>query len=284
MPGITARPVLATALAGMARDGKIAEMKKEELLARLRDLGEPSPPTWTCIELRAKCRSLVGKEKKEDRLKGMTGMKKQELKELADQVGAKYSEHSTRADLMQRIRQKVTEGRPATPWCLMGFGKHGDLPYSRVFVQCPEYVKWVCEEYDGKMEVGDQSSSPELRRFRLWVQTASADEKNEWDHVQKLEGDGGSGAASVASSSKGAAKPTWQRRTRRARSSSPELEKPQYEEKDIVGALGKIMGSVEKLAKEVQELKADKAKDDGTASSGWSEVGRTPPASPVKTQ
>eukprot|EP00959_Pyramimonas_sp_CCMP1952_P268171 5607080-Pyramimonas_sp.AAC.1 len=89
-------------------------------------------------------------------------MKKQELVQKAEKVGAHLAPNMTNAAMKLEIRKAVLMKTKPAPTDFMGFGKHGALTYQQVQSQYPPDAEWAQKE-------ANTESSWELNRFVSWL-------------------------------------------------------------------------------------------------------------------
>ena len=139
-------------------------MTKAEAVQALKDLGEIVHPSWTSVEIKSK---LVELKKREDlthnhKLKGLHGMKKNELEDLARACGIPFTDNDTKGSLMRKLREQDFLQSTPKPDDLMTFGKYANMTYAEVTEMDPSYIRWAKEAaMDGKC-------SPYLRRFVIY--------------------------------------------------------------------------------------------------------------------
>ena len=142
----------------------ISSMTKAEAVQALKDLGEIVYPSWTSVEIKSK---LVELKKREDlthnqKLKGLHGMKKNELEDLARACGIPFTDNDTKGSLMRKLRDQNFLQSTPDPNDLMSFGKYAHMTYDEVTTLDPSYIRWA------KEAAMDGQCSPYLRRFAIY--------------------------------------------------------------------------------------------------------------------
>lgn len=145
-------------------------VKKEDLVAELRSLGQTVDPSLTVPELRVWLQDLRGSkmyQKKDSIVHGISSMNKEELKKHCAKHGVEVGSNDTKDRLIVKLRNKEAEGRQATDNDLLGFGKHKDLSYKDVLQNYPNYVQWVLDTYAEEKEASQQ-----LKKFALYIKAS----------------------------------------------------------------------------------------------------------------
>ena len=136
-----------------------------EVTLLLTELGLPYSPAWSVDELKQILKENMFPQTEtavQRQMKGVHLMKKAQLLEKAEEVGAHTTPGMTNPSLKLAIRKAVTQKSEPEPTDIMGFGKHGALTYQQVLSQYPTYAAWC------KTEVSAESSW-ELVRFVSWL-------------------------------------------------------------------------------------------------------------------
>ena len=135
-------------------------MKKEQLLVELQERGVVVHRTWTVPELRQiliEQRDLEKPAPANDKMKGLTALKLQELVDLAEKEGIALPTKPTRGLMIKLIRDaRSTPGQTVVP-----FGRFKGYMYQEI----PEgYLKWSIQETKG-----NPNSHEDLVRLATWA-------------------------------------------------------------------------------------------------------------------
>ncbi|CAK0836529.1 unnamed protein product [Prorocentrum cordatum] len=134
---------------------EVHHLHKAEAVELIRELGLPFSPAWSVDELRHTIKETLfpkAESASQNALKGVSTMKKPELVQKAEEIGAHLTPNMTNAAM--KTKPEATD--------IMGFGKHRTLTYRQVWIQCPSYAEWA------KKETSTESSW-ELTRFVSWL-------------------------------------------------------------------------------------------------------------------
>ena len=133
---------------------------KEDYILELQSLGEDPPEDWTVMEIKTRlheikeaqgmCLQTNGKKTTPFRVlvieMNKCSKKKALLQEFAkSKMMLPISGHETIPRLQQMCLQKIYETTPATPQDPAGFGMHCSLTYEEIFLNEPDYAKWVMQ-------------------------------------------------------------------------------------------------------------------------------------------
>ena len=153
---------------------------KEDYILELQSLGEDPPEDWTVMEIKTRlheikeaqgmCLQTNGKKTTPFRVlvieMNKCSKKKALLQEFAkSKMMLPISGHETIPRLQQMCLQKIYETTPATPQDPAGFGMHCSLTYEEIFLNEPDYAKWVVQT---AME--GQADHYRLRRLANWLE------------------------------------------------------------------------------------------------------------------
>jgi hypothetical protein len=153
---------------------------KEDYILELQSLGEDPPEDWTVMEIKTRlheikeaqgmCLQTNGKKTTPFRVLvieiNKCSKKKALLQEFAkSKMMLPISGHETIPRLQQMCLQKIYETTPATPQDPAGFGMHCSLTYEEIFLNEPDYAKWVVQT---AME--GQADHYRLRRLANWLE------------------------------------------------------------------------------------------------------------------
>ena len=161
VPRAGASPVWATPT---SRSG-VQQLHKAEAVELVQELGLPLSPAWPLDELKQIIKEALFSDDEsasQKSLKGLGSMRKPELIQKANDVGAHLAPGMTNASMKLAIRKAVLMKTKPEPSDYMGFGKHGALTYHQVRTQYPSYAEWAKKE-------ANTESSWELTRFVSWL-------------------------------------------------------------------------------------------------------------------
>ena len=148
--------------------GGVDRLKKEEVKGLLAELGVQASPTWTARECRAELKEKLfpkNPDTIEARMKGVSSMTKGELLYLAEEIGARYTKHYIKAELITAIYYRYREKTVPTGTDFMEFGAHREKTYNQVKEMEKPYCDWAKQTVD---EDGLEAH-PDLRRFVSWL-------------------------------------------------------------------------------------------------------------------
>lgn len=143
-------------------------LHKAEAVELIQELGLPFSPAWSVDELKQIIKEdLFPKDESDAQkaLKGISSMKKSELIQKAQDVGAHLTPGMTKPSITLSIRKAVLQKTKPEPTDYMGFGMHGAKTYHQVLDQHPSYAVWAQKEANAE-------SSWELNRFVSWLNEA----------------------------------------------------------------------------------------------------------------
>ncbi|CAK0873360.1 unnamed protein product [Prorocentrum cordatum] len=144
---------------------EVHHLREAEAVELIRDLGLSISPAWSMGELRHAIRETLFPKAESaslKTLKGISTMKKQELAQKAEEVGAHLAPNMTNAAMKLEIRKAALMKTMPEPTDFLGFGKHGALTCQQVRIQYPSYAEWAQKE-------ASTASSWELTRFVSWL-------------------------------------------------------------------------------------------------------------------
>lgn len=154
----------------------IYSMKKMELIEELDSYGINFSSKDTIPELavrlqaaRAKLNVKTKKEVKEentDPTKGLAGLKKEELQNRMKDLGFPFTEHTTRNQMIAKIKGHFTSQEEGKDEDTLMFGKHSAWTYKHVRETNPQYVKWATDLVEDPQE----DPHPLLVRFVRYCQ------------------------------------------------------------------------------------------------------------------
>ena len=152
---------------------------KEDHILELQSLGEDPPEDWTVMEIKARiheikeaqgmCLQTNGKKTTPFRVlvieMNKCSKKKALLQEFAKtKMMLPISGHETIPRLQQMCLQKIYETTPATPQDPAGFGMHCSLTYEEIYLNEPDYAKWVVQT------AMEGQADHRLRRLANWLE------------------------------------------------------------------------------------------------------------------
>jgi hypothetical protein len=152
---------------------------KEDHILELQSLGEDPPEDWTVMEIKARiheikeaqgmCLQTNGKKTTPFRVlvieMNKCSKKKALLQEFAKtKMMLPISGHETIPRLQQMCLQKIYETTPATPQDPAGFGMHCSLTYEEIYLNEPDYAKWVVQT------AMEGQADHRLRRRANWLE------------------------------------------------------------------------------------------------------------------
>lgn len=145
---------------------------KENLFAKLAELGETMPKSSSVMQIKARISELkeLNKGQNGPTLKeklvelNRVARKKPTILEFAEAHQVSTCPSDTIAKIYARVEAKLTQETPGHSQDLVGFGKYPDKTYIQVFTENPDYVQWIIQTAE---ENGD-SSHWRLRRLATW--------------------------------------------------------------------------------------------------------------------
>ena len=136
-----------------------------EVTLLLTELGLPYSPAWSVDELKQILKENMFPQTEtavQRQMKGVHLMKKAQLLEKAEEVGAHTTPGMTNPSLKIAIRKAILLKNVPEPTDLMGFAGLGPMTYQQVLSQHPSYAAW-CEAES------NPGGSWELDRFVSWL-------------------------------------------------------------------------------------------------------------------
>ncbi|CAK0792341.1 unnamed protein product, partial [Prorocentrum cordatum] len=211
----------------------------------IRELGLPFSPAWSADELRHTIKETLFPKAEGDSqkaLKGVNNMKKPELVQKAEEVGAHLTPNMTKAAMKLEIRKAVLMKTKPEATDIMGFGKHGALTYQQVRIQYPSYTEWATKE-------ASTESSWELTRCVSWL--------NETKVIQEMTKGPGEAPAEPTRARGGARSSQWRTMDvmmedeldeETVQSAHQEVTTPNRQiQKEMLAALGQLNQRLERL-------------------------------------
>ena len=141
-------------------DKKIHQLKKQEVVDKMRELGVDVDPELTAPELKSVLRDHLKGRKPHPDLVNISRMTRPELLELAQKYNIQALKSHTKPCVTRMIRDAVRHRSTPHPEDLMKFGAHYSRKYREVET-CVEYCDWVMACYQASpVHSGDPSLSP----------------------------------------------------------------------------------------------------------------------------
>ena len=145
-------------------------LTREEVTLLLMELGLPYSPAWSVDELKQILKENMFPQAEtavQRQMKGVHLMKKAQLLEKAEEVGADTMPGMTSPLLKLAIRRAIIQKSVPVSNDTMGFGEYGPMTYQQVLSQHPSYAARC------RTESGPESSW-QLARFVSWLNEQEA--------------------------------------------------------------------------------------------------------------
>lgn len=128
-------------------------LNKADWIKKLQDAGVQPPASWTITQLKAHWEEIQEQTTTpsqmtlQEHLQNLkrASRKKGDLTEFLEKEGMTINGNQTISTMFRAGEQLITEKYEPQSTELVGFGKHANMTFLEVKVQCPDYVQWVMD-------------------------------------------------------------------------------------------------------------------------------------------